>query len=134
MYADVQRMGHIFTTFAALAIIVACLGLFALASFMVEQRSKEISIRLVLGATLRSIFQMLTSNFVKLVLISIVLAIPIAWFAMNKWLQDFAYPAQMGWEIFTIPGTMAILISLITVSYQSIRAALMSPAQRLRSE
>lgn len=134
MYADVQRMGHIFTTFAALAIIVACLGLFALASFMVEQRSKEISIRLVLGATLKSIFQMLTTNFVKLVLISIVLAIPIAWFAMNKWLQDFAYPAQMGWEIFTIPGIMAILIALITVSYQSIRAALMSPARSLRSE
>jgi putative ABC transport system permease protein len=77
---------------------------------------------------------MLTTNFVKLVLISIVLAIPIARFAMNKWLQDFAYPAQMGWEIFTVPGIMAILIALITVSYQSIRAALRSPVQSLRSE
>jgi putative ABC transport system permease protein len=134
MYADVLRMGRIFTTFAILAIIVACLGLFALASFMVEQRSKEISIRLVLGASLKSIFQLLTSNFVRLVLISIVLAIPIAWFAMDKWLQDFAYPAEMGWEIFVMPGVIAVIIALVTVSYQSIRAALVSPAQNLRSE
>jgi putative ABC transport system permease protein len=134
MYADVLRMGRIFTTFAILAIIVACLGLFALASFMVEQKSKEISIRLVLGASLKSIFQLLTSNFMRLVLISIVLAIPIAWYAMDKWLQDFAYPADMGWEIFVWPGVMAMIIALATVSYQSIRAALMSPAQNLRSE
>jgi putative ABC transport system permease protein len=134
MYADVQRMGRIFTTFAILAIVVACLGLFALASFMVEQRSKEISIRLVLGASLKSIFQLLTSNFVRLVLISIVIAIPIAWYSMDKWLQDFAYPVGMGWEIFVIPGLMAVMIAVVTVSYQSIRAALMSPAEKLRSE
>lgn len=134
MYADVQRMGNIFITFAILAVIVACLGLFALSSFMVEQRGKEISIRLVLGASLKSIFNLLTINFVKLVLISIAIASPIAWYAMNTWLQDFTYKTEITWQAFLIPGVIAVMIAVLTVSYQSIRAALMKPVDSLRSE
>jgi putative ABC transport system permease protein len=112
MYDDVQRMGRIFTTFAVLAIIVACLGLFALSAFMVEQRSKEISIRLVLGASLNSIFNLLTFNFLKLVLISIVLASPIAWYMMKSWLEDFTYRTNITWDIFALAGLLAVVINL----------------------
>lgn len=134
MYDDVLRLGRIFTTFAILAIVVACLGLFALSSFMVEQRGKEIGIRLVLGASLKNIFSMLTVNFIKLVLISIVIASPIAWYLMNKWLDDFIYRTDIGFDVFVMPGLIAIVIALLTVSYQSIRAALINPAESLKSE
>jgi putative ABC transport system permease protein len=134
MYADVQRMGRIFTTFAILAIIVACLGLFALSAFMTEQRSKEISIRLVLGATTNSIFNLLTLNFVKLVIISLVVATPIAWFLMKSWLEDFVYRTKITWDVFFLAGMIAIFIALVTISYQSVRAALRNPAAGLRSE
>ncbi|HEY9045763.1 MAG TPA: FtsX-like permease family protein, partial [Ohtaekwangia sp.] len=134
MYDDVQRMGRIFTSFAILAIIVACLGLFALSAFMVEQRGKEISIRLVLGASLKSIFNLLTLNFLKLVLISIVIAAPVAWYMMQKWLEDFSYRTEITWDIFVLAGIMSVLIALLTISYQSIRAALVKPVNNLRSE
>ena len=134
MYEDVQRMGRIFTTFALLAIIVACLGLFALSAFMVEQRGREISIRLVMGASIRSIFNLLTINFVKLVLISIVIAVPIAWYMMNKWLEDFTYKTEITWDVFVLAGVMALLIAIGTISYQSIRAGFMDPVQSLKSE
>ena len=134
MYDDVQRIGWIFTTFAALAIIVACLGLFALSAFMVEQRSKEISIRLVLGASVNSIFQLLTKNFVKLVLISFIIAAPIAWYMMQKWLEDYAYKTEIDWEIFAVTGLMSVFIALLTITYQSIRAALINPVTNLKSE
>ena len=134
MYADVQRMGRIFTSFAILAIIVACLGLFALSAFMVEQRSKEISIRLVLGASLSNIFRLLTQNFLRLVLISFVIAIPLAWYMMQKWLEDYEYRIQIGWDVFLLAGLLAVLIAILTISYQSIRAALMNPVDNLRAE
>lgn len=134
MYDDVKRMGRIFVSAAVLAIIVACLGLFALSAFMVEQRSKEISIRLVLGASLKSIFSLLTLNFLKLVLISIVIATPIAWYAMRKWLEDFTYRTEITWNVFALAGTMAVLIAVLTISYQAIRAGLMNPVKSLRSE
>jgi putative ABC transport system permease protein len=134
MYDDVKRMGRIFTTFAIFAIIVACLGLFALSAFMVEQRGKEISIRLVLGASMRSIFNLLTLNFVKLVLISIVIAVPIAWYMMNKWLEDFTYKTEISWDVFALSGLTAVGIALVTISYQSIKAALVNPVTSLRSE
>jgi len=134
MYEDVERMGRIFTTFAVLAIIVACLGLFGLSSFIVEQRSKEISIRLVLGASMNSIVQMLTRNFVKLVLISFVIAAPIAWYLMQKWLQDFVQKVDITWDLFLVAGLLALVIALVTVSYQAIRAAVMSPVNSLKSE
>jgi len=134
MYADVQRMGHIFTTFAILAIVIACLGLFALSAFMAEQRSKEIGIRKVLGASVSGITTLLSLDFVKLVALAILIASPIAWWGMNKWLQGFAYHAPVQWWIFATAGLGAILIALITVSFQSIKAALMNPVQSLKSE
>jgi putative ABC transport system permease protein len=134
MYDDVNRMGSIFASFAALAIIVACLGLFALSAFMVEQRNKEISIRLVFGASLQNIFRLLTDQFIKLVLISFVVAVPLAWFMMQTWLEDYEYKVKIGWEVFLISGLLSVVIALLTVSYQSIRAALANPANSLRSE
>lgn len=134
MYDDVRRMGNIFAGFAILAIIVACLGLFALSAFMVEQRNKEVSIRLVLGASLQNIFRLLTDQFIKLVLISFLLAIPISWYIMQKWLEDYKYKVDIGWKVFAISGLLSLVIALLTVSYQSIRAALTNPATNLRSE
>jgi putative ABC transport system permease protein len=134
MYDDVDRMGRIFASFAGLAIIVACLGLFALSAFMVEQRSKEISIRLVMGASVRNIFKLLTQNFVKLVLVSFVIAAPISWYMMNKWLEDYKYKIIISWDVFMIAGVISVCIALLTISYQSISAALANPANRLRSE
>lgn len=134
MYADVQRMGDIFTTFAILAIIIACLGLFALSAFMAEQRSKEIGIRKVLGASVISITRLLSLDFVKLVILAILIASPIAWWGMHKWLQGFAYHPPVQWWIFAVAGMVAILIALITVSFQSIKAAVANPMNSLRSE
>lgn len=134
MYDDVRRMGQIFTIFAGFAIIVACLGLFALSAFMVEQRGKEISIRLVLGATVQSIFRLLTLNFVKLVLISIVVAAPIAWYLMDNWLKGFNYKTDVGWDVFVLAGGIAVVIALGTISYQAIKAGLVKPVNNLRSE
>ena len=134
MYADVQRTGTIFTTFAMLAIIIACLGLFALSAFMAEQRNKEIGIRKVLGASVSGITSMLSKDFVKLVIISIGIASPIAWWAMTKWLQDFAYRISISWWMIAVAGLVAIIIALITISFQSIKAALMNPVNALRSE
>jgi putative ABC transport system permease protein len=134
MYDDVERMSLIFTSFALLAIIVACLGLFALSAFMVEQRSKEVSIRLVLGASIKHIFGLLTLNFVKLVLVSLVVAIPISAFIMQEWLKEFAYKIEIGWEVFALVGVLAIVIALSTISYQSLKAALRNPVDSLRSE
>ncbi len=134
MYDDVRRIGSIFKIFAILAIIVACLGLFALSSFMIEQRGKEISIRLVLGASINNIFILLTRNFLKLVLIALIFAIPIAWYMMQRWLEDYKYRIHINWNVFLLAGLMAALIAILTISYQSIRAALMNPVDSLRSE
>jgi putative ABC transport system permease protein len=134
MYDDVQRMGRIFITAAGLAIVVACLGLFALSAFMVEQRSKEISIRLVLGASLKTIFNLLTLNFLKLVLASVIIAVPIGWYIMNDWLQNFTYRTDVTWDVFVIAGLVAVLIALLTISYQSVRAAFVNPVDSLKSE
>jgi putative ABC transport system permease protein len=134
MYADVERMTGLFTGFAVLAIMIACLGLFALSAFMAEQRNKEIGIRKVLGASAGSIITMLSRDFVRLVLIAIVIATPIAWWAMKKWQQDFVYRVPLGWSVFVIAGLMAVLIALVTISFQSVRAALANPAKSLRSE
>ncbi|MBO0321072.1 ABC transporter permease [Muricauda sp. CAU 1633] len=134
MHDDVQRMGKIFNSFALFAIIVACLGLFALSAFLGEQRKKEISIRQVLGAPFKSIYQLLTMDFMKLILISIVLAVPIGWYMMNRWLEDFAYRIEISWSTFLLAGVLALTIAFLTVSYQAIRAALASPIKSLRAE
>lgn len=134
MHDDVKRMGDIFNSFALFALFIACLGLFALSAFMVEQRKKEISIRLVLGAPFESIYKLLTLDFLKLILLSILIATPIGWYMMNRWLEDFAYRINIGWEIFLIAGGIALVIAVLTISYQSVGAALIKPLKSLRTE
>jgi len=134
MHDDVQRMGKIFNSFALFALLVACLGLFALSAFMVEQRRKEISIRRVLGAPFKNIYQLLTLDFLKLIVISICIAIPIGWYFMNRWLEGFAYHITIGWEIFATAAIIALGIAILTISYQSIGAAFLQPTKGLRTE
>jgi putative ABC transport system permease protein len=134
MYEDVKRTGDIFRSFAILAILVACLGLFALSAFMVEQRSKEMSIRKVLGASMGHILGLLSFNFIKLVLLSFTIAVPIALYLMEKWLEDFVYRIPVSGDIFLIAGLLAIGIAAFAISYQSIKAALIDPVKSLRSE
>jgi len=134
MYNDVQRTGKILTCFSVLAIFVACLGLFALSAFMVEQRSKEISVRLVLGASVNSVFKLLTWNFIRLVVIAFFVAAPVGWYLMNKWLEDYSYKTTIGADVFLITGASAIFIALATISYQSLRASTVKPIVNLKSE
>jgi putative ABC transport system permease protein len=134
MYADVQRTTGIITSFAVLAVLIACLGLFALSAYMAEQRSKEIGIRKVLGASIGGITALISKDFIKLVLISIIIASPIAWWGMHRWLQDFVYRAPISGWIFVLAGAGAIGIALFTVSFQSIKAAMTNPTKSLRSE
>ncbi|MFI5159859.1 MAG: ABC transporter permease [Sphingobacteriales bacterium] len=134
LYSAEQRTGSIFTSFAVVAIIIAGLGLFGLAAFMIKQRVKEIGIRKVLGASSGRITTMLSFEFLKLVMIAIVISFPITWFAMYKWLQDFAYHIDIQWWVFIIAGVMALVIAFITVSFQSVKAAIANPVKSLRSE
>ncbi|MDB5011444.1 MAG: yknZ 4 [Mucilaginibacter sp.] len=133
-YRTEQRMEQLFIIFTSLAIIIACLGLFGLSAYAAEQRNKEISIRKVLGASVSTIVGMLSTDFIKLVLIAIVIALPVAWYVMQKWLQDFAYRVNIQWWILAIAGLAAILIAFITIGFQSVRAALANPVKSLRSE
>jgi putative ABC transport system permease protein len=134
MYSDVQRMGYIFTTFSVLAIIIACLGLFALAAFMAEQRNKEIGIRKILGASISDITTLLSLDFTKLVFIAIVIASPAAWWVMSKWLQNFSYRINISWWMFVLAGTVSLVIAVLTVSFQSIKAAVENPVKSLKAE
>lgn len=134
MYEEIQRMESIFSSFAMLAIIVACLGLFALSAFMAEQRRKEIGIRKVLGASMRNLLQLLTHHFVLLVSISFVIAVPLAWYLMRRWLQDYAYPTPISWTDFLLSGLVTLCIALFTVGFQAVRAALGNPVEAIRSE
>lgn len=134
LYEREQRAAHIGIIFCALAIFVACLGLFGLAAFMAEQRKKEIGIRKVLGASILGITQLLSGDFVKLVLVALVFAFPIAFWIMDNWLQDFAYRISIDWTVFGIAGLAALAIALFTVSFQSVKAALTDPAKSLRTE
>ena len=134
MYRQEQRVGSVAVTFAILAIIIACLGLLGLATYIAEQRTKEIGVRKVLGASVSSIVRMLSKDFIKLVLIAFIIATPIAWWFMDKWLQDFAYRIELNWWIFTAVGLVALVVALITLSFQAIRAALSNPVNSLRTE
>jgi putative ABC transport system permease protein len=134
MYGDVIRTGRIFTSFSVLAVIIACLGLFALSAFMAEQRYKEIGIRKVLGASASGITMMLSKDFLRLVVISIIIASPLAYWGMTKWLQDFAYRISISWWMIAVAGLTAVLIAIVTISFQSIKAALLNPVNTLRSE
>jgi putative ABC transport system permease protein len=134
MYKTDQRSGALFSAFAAIAILVSCLGLFGLATYTAQVKLKEIGIRKVLGASVANITSMLSKDFLILVMISLIIASPIAWFAMNKWLQDYAYRINIQWWVFALAGTSAILIAFITISFQAIKAALANPVKSLRSE
>ena len=133
MYDNVERTRSIFISFALLAIIIACLGLFALSAFMAEQRSKEISIRKVLGASTAHVLGVMTQNFLVLIFTSLLLSIPIAWYGMQRWLDDFVYRIEISWEVFVFAGLSTLLIALLTVSYQAFRTASIAPAEALRN-
>jgi putative ABC transport system permease protein len=119
---------------AGLAIIISCLGLFGLASYSAEKRIKEVGIRKVLGASVQNIVGMLSKDFLKYVLIAAVIAWPLAWFSIYKWLQDYAYRIHISWWIFLLAVLLAMLIALITISYQAIKAAIANPVKSLRTE
>jgi putative ABC transport system permease protein len=129
-----QRMSSLISLFAILAIFISCLGLFGLASFVAEQRTKEIGIRKILGASIANLWQLLSKDFVVLVIISCLIAAPIAYYFMNEWLQKYTYRTDISWWIFVASGFGALLITLLTVSYQAIRAASMNPVKSLKSE
>ena len=134
MYDFEERAGGIFSVLTGLAIFIACLGLFALATFMAEQRSKEIGIRKVLGATVGDVVFLLTKNFALLVLISLAIAVPIAWYIMDGWLTDFAYRTTINWQVFATAGAAALLIAMLSIGYQAVRAAVSNPVEAIRDE
>ena len=133
-YGADQRRGEIFLVLSILAILIACLGLFGLVTFAAEQRLKEIGIRKVLGAAIPDIFAMLSKDFLKLLVLSICIASPIAWWVMNKWLQDFAYRISIGWWMFVTVGAISLLIAIVTLSFQVAKAAFANPVKSLRAE
>jgi putative ABC transport system permease protein len=133
-FMDEERVGKLANAFAVLAVFISCLGLFGMASFMAEQRVKEIGVRKVLGASVFNLWRLLSKDFVVLVIISLLIATPLAYLFMHNWLEHYQYHAALSWWIFAAAGLGALLITLLTVSYQSIRAALMNPVRSLRSE
>ncbi|QLG47260.1 FtsX-like permease family protein [Costertonia aggregata] len=133
-YEAEQNLGRIFMVFTFLSILIACLGLFGLAAFNAQKRTKEIGVRKVLGASVAQISYRLTTDFLKMVGIAILISLPIGWFVMNKWLQDFSYRIEIPWWIFALAAVLAIGIAILTVSYQSIRAAVVNPVKSLRTE
>src|SRR5690606_23642639 len=134
MYRQERQVGRLINLATAITILISCLGLFGLATLIAFQRTKEIGIRKVLGATVTGIVGLLSKDFVKLVLIAIVIASPIAWWAMNNWLADFAYRIDIQWWMFAAAGVAAVVIALLTVSWQAIRAAVANPVDSLRDE
>src|SRR5690606_26399179 len=134
LYEADQRAGVLFNLFAGIAIFISCLGLFALATYTARVRRKETGVRKVLGATVGSIMRMLSNDFVKLLVVAFLVASPIAWWAMNHWLDDFAYRISMQWWMFVLAGMLAIVIALATVSFQAARAAIADPVDSLRDE
>lgn len=133
-YQAEERFGQLFFYFSGLAIFIACLGLLGLTAYTTLQRTKEIGIRKVLGASVPNIIALLSKEFLQLVLVALVIATPVAWYAMNKWLEDFAYQTSISWTVFIVAGLAAFLIAVFTISYQAIKAALANPVKSLRSE
>ncbi|QEC52992.1 putative ABC transport system permease protein [Anseongella ginsenosidimutans] len=133
-YKNDQRFARLFAIFTTLAIFIACLGLFGLTVFSVRQRTKEIGIRKVMGASISNVVALLSGDYIKLVLIASAIATPIAWYVMNRWLEDFAYRIEIRWWIFALGATLSVGLALLTISFQSIKAALMNPVKSLRSE
>ena len=134
LYKADQRTGRLFTYFAGMAILISCLGLFGLAAFTASQRTKEIGIRKVLGASVGSITLLLSRDFLRLVLVAMLIASPVAWYVMREWLANFAYKIDLEAWMFVLAGGLGMGIALATVSYQAIKAALANPVKSLRSE
>ncbi len=134
MFQSEMLVSKLSRVFAALAIIISCLGLFGLAAYTAERRTKEIGIRKVLGASVEGLASLLSKDFIKLVTTSCIIAFPVAWWIMQNWLQDYAYRIQISWWIFISAGVLAILIALLTVSFQAIKAAIANPVKSLRTE
>jgi len=134
IFKSEMLIGSLSRIFASLAIIISCLGLFGLAAYTAERRTKEIGIRKLLGASMTGIAGLLSKDFLKLVALSCFIAFPIAWWAMHGWLQQYAYHIEIGWWIFLIAGALAILIALITVSFQAVRAAIANPIKALKRD
>jgi putative ABC transport system permease protein len=134
VYKTEERTGKIFSVFAIISIIIASLGLFGLSAFSIAQRTKEIGVRKVLGANVNQVVVMLSKDFLYMVLIAFVVAVPLTWFAMHQWLQEFAYRINIGWTVFALAGGIAICIAFATVSFQSIKAAIANPVKSLRTE
>jgi len=134
LYKGDQRMGSLFNVFAILAIFISCMGLYGLSAFMAEQRTKEIGVRKVLGSSVFNVVYLLSSGFTKLIFISVVIAVPIAWYVINSWLKSFAFRVSADWVIFLSASLAALTIAWITVSYESIKAAIANPVKSLRTE
>jgi len=134
LYESEQRQATLFTSFACIAIFIACLGLLGLSAFAISQRIKEIGVRKVLGASTQSIVSLLSKDFLRLVVVAAVFAFPIAWYAMHNWLKDFAYRTDIHWWVFVIAGILAALVAFVTVSLQAIKAAVSNPVNSLRTE
>jgi putative ABC transport system permease protein len=134
LYASEQRVSALSKYFAGIAILISCLGLFGLAAFTAQKRQKEIGIRKVVGASISNIAAMLSTDFLKLILVSLLIAIPFSWWAANQWLQSFAYRVRLNAEVFIITAIVIVTITLITISFQTIKAALANPVKSLRTE
>jgi putative ABC transport system permease protein len=134
MYRNEVRLGQIFNAFAALAVFIACLGLFGLASYTAERRTKEIGVRKVLGASNAGIVSLLSRDFLKLVVLGNLIGWPIAYLAMSKWLEDFAYRVDLSWWLFVLVGAITVVIAIATIAAQAIRAARTNPVEALRYE
>ena len=133
-FNDTQRTGKLAALFAGLTIFISCLGLFALAAYMAESRTKEIGVRKVLGASVMNVTALLSKDFLRLVIISFVVASPVAWFFMSKWLENYTYRITVEWWVFVAAGLLSLLITLITISFQAIKAAIANPVESLRTE
>ena len=130
----INAPGTLFNVFAIAAVLISCLGLFGLATYTAQVKTKEIGIRKVLGASVTSLIRLLSKEFVVLILTAFVIATPVAWYFMSKWLRDFAYRIDINWWIFLVTGVLAIIIALITVGFQAIKAAVANPVKSLRTE
>ena len=133
-YKGEQQMGSIFNLFALLAVFISCLGLYGLSAYMAEQRTKEIGVRKVLGASLFNIVRLLSTDFTRLIVVAMIIAIPLSWWAVNKWLESFAYHIHVGWGVYLLAPLAALIIAWITVSYESVKAGVTNPVKSLRSE
>jgi putative ABC transport system permease protein len=134
LFSSENLVGELAGLFAGLAIFISCLGLFGLAAYTAERRTREIGIRKVLGASIGNLSALLSKDFLVMIIISCLIAIPLAWYFMHKWLQDYQYRVQIAWWMFAGPAVLAIVIALLTVSFQAVKAALANPVKSLRTE